>query len=75
MFLLAASACKKSEKINYITFNYSGAGTIGDVLTFSVNESVIGYKARDMGGRIASNICYTVMVIVGYIKLSELLGL
>ncbi len=39
------------------------------------NESVIGYKARDMGGRIASNICYTVMVIVGYIKLSELLGL
>ena len=39
------------------------------------NEDVIGYKARDMGGRIASNICYSIMVIVGYIKLSELLGL
>ena len=48
VFLLAASACKKSENINYITYNYSGAGTIGDVLTFSVNESVMGYTVYNL---------------------------
>ena len=39
------------------------------------NEDVVSFKARDMGGRIATNICYTAMVITGYIKLADMLGL
>ena len=39
------------------------------------NEDVIVFKARDMGGRIATNICYTIMLIVAYIKLAEIVGL
>ena len=42
VFLIAVSACKKSDYISYTTYSYAGAGGVGDVLNFTVNESVMG---------------------------------
>ncbi|MCX6282126.1 MAG: hypothetical protein NTU51_09195 [Bacteroidetes bacterium] len=41
--LLVAASCKKTSEQAYISNNYSGSGAPGDVLTFTVNESVGGY--------------------------------
>ena len=42
--ILVASSCTKSDNQVSISYNYAGAGAAGDVMTFMVNESVLGYN-------------------------------
>lgn len=60
VLLIAATACNKTESVSYTTFGYAGAGSVGDVLTFTVNESVMGYTVYNESNKRYANGSFTV---------------
>lgn len=60
VIIILAQACKKNENVTYTTYGYAGAGTAGDVLVFTVNESVMGYTVYNESSNRYNNGSFTV---------------
>ncbi|MEI6884407.1 MAG: hypothetical protein WCO02_07960 [Bacteroidota bacterium] len=60
VFLIAVSACNKGDTVTNTTYSYAGAGSVGDVLNFTVNESVMSYTVYNESSKRYSNGSITV---------------
>ncbi|MCX6286353.1 MAG: hypothetical protein NTY96_04505 [Bacteroidetes bacterium] len=60
VILMAAAGCKKNGDPAFVTYSYSGSGTAGDVLTFTVNESIGGYTIYNESNKLYVNGSFTV---------------
>ena len=60
VLLMIAAGCAKNNNPAFITNNYSGSGTSGDVLNFTVNESAGGYTIYNESDRRYDNGSFTI---------------
>jgi len=60
VILFAAVSCKKNDNQNVVPNYYTGSGTAGDVLSFTVNESAMGYTIFNESNRRYTNGSFTI---------------